>query len=47
MPPLNTKIKAEGNLEYCKNFTVNFYRPEHVDSITYSNVSILRNILQN
>lgn len=45
--PLNKQIKAEGNLECCKILAVNFYRHEHVDSTMYSDVSTLRNILQN
>ena len=45
--PLNKQIKAEGNLEYCKILAVNFYRHEHVESIMYSDMSTLRNILQN
>ena len=45
--PLNKQIKAEGNLEYCKIIAVNFYRHEHVESIMYSDMSTLRDILQN
>ena len=47
IPLLNPKIKVETNIEYCKNFTVDFYSSEYVESIMYSNVPILRSNLQN